>query len=157
MAAEREPDRELKVEIRPMRVKDIDAILEIERLSFTTPWSRSAFLSELVENERAYYQVAWVGRQIAGYLGMWLVADEGHITNIAVHPRWRKLGVASRLLLAAAEVARERGALRLTLEVRVSNDAAQRLYRKHGFLPVGIRKSYYRDNNEDALIMWRDL
>lgn len=153
MAAE----QEVKIEIRPMRVRDLDDILRIERLSFPTPWTRSAFLSELLENERAYYQVARVGRVTVGYIGLWMGVDEGHITNVAVHPHWRKMGIGTRLLLAAADVARERGAQRLTLEVRVSNDTAQRLYRKLGFLPVGIRKGYYRDNNEDALIMWRDL
>lgn len=145
------------VVIDPMRVRDLSDILKIERLSFTTPWSRGAFLSELLENDRAYYLVARCGERAVGYIGVWIIAGEGHITNVAVHPDFRRNGVGTRLLNAIGELAREKGASRLTLEVRRSNTSAQRLYAALGFESAGIRRGYYRDNNEDAVIMWKDL
>lgn len=145
------------VVIDPMRVRDLSDILKIERLSFTTPWSRGAFLSELLENDRAYYLVARCGEPAVGYIGVWIIAGEGHITNVAVHPDFRRNGVGTRLLNAIGELAREKGASRLTLEVRRSNTSAQRLYAALGFESAGIRRGYYRDNNEDAVIMWKDL
>ena len=96
-------------------------------------------------------------RRVAGYIGMWLVIDEGHITTIAVHPLHRGRGVGRQLLEAAEAIARERGALRITLEVRVSNTVAHSLYQKMGYVDAGIRPGYYRDNNEDAIIMWKEL
>lgn len=148
----------LPIQIEPMRVRDLDAVLAIERTSFPTPWSRYAYLSELLENDRAYYIVARTSdRKVAGYTGMWLILDEGHITTIAVHPLYRGRGVGRQLLEAAEAIARERGALRITLEVRVSNIIAQSLYEKTGYVNVGIRPGYYRDNNEDAIIMWKEL
>jgi ribosomal-protein-alanine N-acetyltransferase len=146
------------IQIEPMRVRDLDAVLAIERASFPTPWSRYAYLSELLENDRAYYVVAKThDRRVAGYIGMWLVIDEGHITTIAVHPLHRGRGVGRQLLEAAEAIARERGALRITLEVRVSNAVAHSLYQKMGYVDAGIRPGYYRDNNEDAIIMWKEL
>lgn len=145
------------VVIDPMRVRDLSEILKIERLSFTTPWSRGAFLSELLENDRAYYLVARSGERPVGYIGVWIIAGEGHITNVAVHPDFRRSGVGTRLLTAIGDLAREKGATRLTLEVRRSNAGAQRLYVALGFESAGIRRAYYRDNNEDAIIMWKDL
>lgn len=145
------------VVIDPMRLRDLGEILKIEKLSFTTPWSKQAFLSELLDNDRAYYLVAKVNDRPVGYIGIWLVAGEGHVTNIAVHPDYRRRGIGNQLLLAIEKLALERGVNRLTLEVRVSNEGAQRLYRKLGYMPAGIRRRYYRDNDEDALIMWKDL
>lgn len=147
----------LSVVIDPMRVRDIPHILEIERLSFTTPWTRAAFLSELLDNQRAYYIVAKVDDVPVAYVGVWIVFDEGHITNIAVHPRFRRKGIGRKLLLAVEELVRARGGERMTLEVRKSNHEAQRLYMRLGYVPSGIRKGYYRDNNEDAIIMWKQL
>jgi len=147
--------------IRPMQVADIDAVMEIERRSFPTPWSRAAFVSELLDNDRAHYLVACVeteeAARVVGYIGMWLIAGEGHITNVAVHPDFRQRGIGRRLLEAAADICRACSARRMTLEVRVSNITAQRLYEDLGFVSAGIRRGYYRDNNEDAIIMWRDL
>lgn len=143
--------------IDPMRVRDLGEIMKIEKLSFTTPWSKQAFLSELLDNDRAYYLVAKVNDRPVGYIGIWLVAGEGHITNVAVHPDFRGKGVGNRLLTAAEELAVARGHRRLTLEVRTSNDVAQRLYRKLGYIAAGIRRQYYRDNNEDAIVMWKDV
>lgn len=139
-----------------MNVNDIDEVLVIERESFTTPWSRFAFLSEILENERAMYLVArWQGKVI-GYVGMWRVADEGHITNLAVHPAHRRQSVGRALLAAICGLAEAHGLKRMTLEVRVSNFNAQHLYESFGFMSAGIRPGYYQDNNEDAIIMWRD-
>jgi len=143
--------------IDPMRLRDLGDILKIEKLSFSTPWSKQAFLSELLDNDRAYYLVAKVNDRAVGYIGIWLVAGEGHITNVAVHPEYRRRGIGHQLLTAVERLASERGVTRLTLEVRVSNEAAQSLYRKLGYAPAGIRRRYYRDNDEDALIMWKDL
>jgi ribosomal-protein-alanine N-acetyltransferase len=148
----------LPVQVEPMRVRDLDAVLAIERVSFPTPWSRYAYLSELLENDRAYYLVARTSdRRVVGYIGIWLILDEGHITTIAVHPLQRGRGIGRQLLEAAETIARELGALRVTLEVRVSNTVAHNLYRKIGFADAGIRPGYYRDNNEDAIIMWKEL
>ncbi|HEY8424901.1 MAG TPA: ribosomal protein S18-alanine N-acetyltransferase [Limnochordales bacterium] len=153
-AAAEEP---LTIVIDPMRVKDLNDIMVIERLSFSTPWSRAAFLSELLDNDRAHYLVARVDGRAVGYVGIWLVADEGHITNVAVHPDYRGRGVGRRLMEAITDLARRKGMRRMTLEVRKSNIRAQRLYESLGFRSAGIRRGYYRDNNEDAIIMWRDL
>lgn len=145
------------VVIDPMRLRDLGDIMKIEKLSFTTPWSKQAFLSELLDNDRAYYLVAKVNERAVGYIGIWLIAGEGHVTNVAVHPDYRGRGIGNQLMTAIERLAGERGVNRLTLEVRVSNERAQNLYRKLGYLPAGIRRRYYRDNDEDALIMWKDL
>lgn len=143
--------------IEPMRVEDVEDVLDIERASFATPWSRLAFLSELLENERAVYLVAREDGRVVGYVGMWRVLDEGHITNLAVHPTARRKGVGRKLLETLTSLAVARGLRRMTLEVRVSNYPAQHLYLAFGFLAAGIRPGYYQDNQEDALIMWCDL
>lgn len=158
MAAEPTPDVTAEsITIEPMRLRDLDQVLRIERLSFSSPWSRAAFLSELLENDRARYIVARIGDQVVGYTGMWIVIDEGHITNVAVHPHWRNRGIATQLLGALEEIARANGVRRMTLEVRKSNVVAHTLYEKLGFRDAGIRRAYYRDNNEDAIIMWKEL
>lgn len=141
--------------VAPMTLADLDEVLAVENLSFTTPWSRQSFHYELAENPRALYLVAREDGNLAGYIGMWIVFDEGHITNLAVHPGHRRRGVATLLLDALTAVAKERGVTRLTLEVRRSNVAAQLLYARYGFVCSGVRRHYYRDNNEDALIMWK--
>lgn len=143
--------------IDPMRVRDLGDIMRIEKLSFTTPWSKQAFLSEMLDNDRAYYLVAKVNDRPVGYIGVWLIAGEGHITNVAVHPDFRGKGIGERLMRAIEDLVKKRGATRMTLEVRVSNDVAQRLYRKLGYIAAGIRRRYYRDNDEDAIIMWKEI
>lgn len=148
---------QIPIVIDPMRVRDIPDVLKIEQLSFTTPWTRGAFLSELLANDNAYYIVAKVNSVTVAYIGVWVIVDEGHITNVAVHPDYRRRGIGTRLLLAADELVRARGGRRMTLEVRKSNVSAQRLYRSLGYVPAGIRKGYYRDNREDAIVMWKDL
>ena len=141
------------VRIGTMVLDDIPAVLEIERASFTTPWPPEAFHQELRHNRLARYTVARQGGAVVGYAGVWLMVDEAHITTFAVHPDWRRQGVGRRLLLALLVVAEELGAATMTLEVRVSNLAAQALYAAHGFAVAGRRERYYTDDGEDAYIM----
>lgn len=136
---------------------DIDQILRIEQLSFATPWSRESFENELEHNQFAIYLVLELNGQIVGYCGMWLIVDEAHITNIAVLPEYRGRKFGEAILRKIIELAMEKGARTMTLEVRVSNEVAQSLYRKLGFMNGGIRKKYYTDNQEDALVMWVTL
>ncbi|MDI3279959.1 MAG: ribosomal protein S18-alanine N-acetyltransferase [Bacillota bacterium] len=145
-----------ELEVRRMNLEDLDQVLTIEERSFPTPWTRQAFASELCENERALYLVAVEKGKVVGYVGMWLVLDEAHVTTLAVHPDRRRVGIGRRLLREAMHWARERGSRRMTLEVRVSNLGAQRLYQEEGFRRVGIRPGYYQDNDEDAVIMWKE-
>ncbi|SHS27102.1 ribosomal-protein-alanine acetyltransferase [Mycobacteroides abscessus subsp. abscessus] len=139
---------------RYLREEDIDQILKIEELSFATPWTRQSFENELNLNQFAVYLVLEKEGQIVGYCGMWLIVDEAHITNIAVLPEFRGQKLGEGILRMIMEVAKKRGAKSMTLEVRVSNTVAQSLYRKLGFMNGGIRKNYYTDNYEDALVMW---
>ncbi len=139
--------------IEPMRAEDIPEIMRIERMCFVTPWHENAFYNEL-HHQPACYLVAKVNERVAGYGGMWVIMDEAHITTLAVHPDYRRHHIGERLLLALLEVAIARRARKATLEVRISNIAAQNLYTKYGFRTVAIRKGYYADTREDALIMW---
>lgn len=143
--------------LRRMTLYDIDQVLQVERKCFTAPWSRQAFVTELAQNQFAHYLVAEYQGTVIGYAGVWLIIDEGHITNIAVHPDFRGLKLGETLLRTLANHCAAHGILRMTLEVRVSNTVAQNLYQKVGFVDVGVRKGYYTDNNEDAMIMWVDL
>ena len=142
--------------IEDMRLDDIDAVQEVERASFPVPWPANAFRHELTQNKNAHYIVAKEGEHIVGYAGLWLSLDEAHITTFAVLPEHRRRKIGERMLLALFERAERLGAEWLTLEVRASNMAAQRLYEKYGFRPAGVRRRYYSDNNEDAIIMWTD-
>jgi ribosomal-protein-alanine N-acetyltransferase len=143
--------------IRKMTEYDIDQVLQIERKSFATPWSRDSFIMEVNKNNFAYYIVAEKEDKIVGYGGMWLIIDEGHITNIAVHPDYRGLGIGNILVEELIAVCKEKGFMRMTLEVRKSNKVAQSLYIKYGFEACGIRPGYYSDTKEDAVIMWKEL
>jgi len=135
----------------------LDGVLVIERLSFPTPWSRSSFLNELYTNDYAFYYVCLWEDKVVGYAGMWIILDEAHLTNIAVHPGFRRCGIGELLLDTLIKEAVNLGAARMTLEVRISNIPAQRLYEKKGFVRSGIRRGYYTDTQEDALIMWKTL
>jgi len=139
-----------------MGVEHIDDIMIIEKLSFNIPWSRNAFFEEIQNNNSSRYLVAKFKGRIAGYIGMWKVLDEGHITNIAVHPEYRGNGIGSLLLEGLVALARTEEISSLTLEVRRSNKAALHLYGKYGFEVAGNRKGYYADNGEDAIIMWKN-
>lgn len=142
---------------RPMKLDDIKSICDIEKESFPTPWTAGAFQNELTNNHFAHYLVMELDGAIAGYGGMWVIMDEAHVTNIAVRGVYRGKKLGERLLLELRRMANQNGAKRMTLEVRVSNRVAQNLYEKLGFRSVGVRKGYYTDNNEDALIMWADI
>jgi len=142
--------------IEPMRKRDLRrGVMAIESAAYPRPWSHGVFVSE-IEQMRAgsrHYVVARRGREVVGYAGVWFSAGEAHITNVAVKPESRRHGVATRLLVDLASVARERGCAAWTLEVRVSSTGAQELYRIFGFAPAGVRQCYY-ENTEDAIVMW---
>lgn len=129
-------------------------ICEISIFSFPIPWSYDSFKREL-KNKLASYLVVIMDNRVIAYGGIWVILEEAHITNIAVHPDYRCKGVGETLLNALLDKAYARGAKEITLEVRVSNLPAQWLYKKLGFSEEGIRKNYYEDNKEDALIMWK--
>ena len=139
--------------IRPMTVDDLASVQLIERASFTTPWPPQAYRQELESNRLASYLVGLIGGEVVAYGGIWLMVDEAHVTTFAVHPRYRRRRIGERLLLSLLDLSVDRHAREATLEVRLSNLAARRLYEKYGFRPVGIRPRYYSDNGEDALIM----
>ena len=147
------PRSPVTVRIEPMRVDDLPAVESIERASFTTPWPRQAYRSELENNRLAQYLVVRAGDTVIAYAGMWMMVDEAHITTFAVHPAWRRRRIGEQLLLGLIDIARARHAREVTLEVRLSNLPARRLYEKYGFRPVGLRPNYYSDDREDALIM----
>jgi len=126
--------------------------MEIELRSFPTPWSEWAFRREL-KSKNAHLLVAKIGREVVGYLDIWIVLDEAHITNIAVAPEHRRKGIGEKLMRHALEMAKSKGVRKVTLEVRQGNIPAQNLYRKFGFKLLGVRKEYYTDTGEDALIM----
>ncbi|ADI01344.1 ribosomal protein S18-alanine N-acetyltransferase [Syntrophothermus lipocalidus] len=140
------------MEIRKMEPEDLDQVMSIEEVSFPTPWSRESYEGEM-QNRLAHYIVGDHEGQVVGYAGIWLIIDEGHITNVAVHPDWRGQGVGEILLNALIALAMIRGVQRMTLEVRPSNLPALRLYRKLNFLPIGLRRQYYSDTGEDAIVM----
>ncbi|EAR64178.1 Ribosomal-protein-alanine acetyltransferase [Bacillus sp. NRRL B-14911] len=140
-----------------MAEEDIDQVLVIEHKSFTLPWSRDAFINELTKNQFAVYLVLEDDDAVIGYCGAWIVVDEAHVTNIAVLPEYRGKKLGEALMKKMMEAAKELGAVTMTLEARVTNIAAQSLYRKLGFQNGGIRKNYYTDNQEDAIVMWVKL
>jgi ribosomal-protein-alanine N-acetyltransferase len=181
------------IQIAPMRLEDIQRVVEIDQLSFPLPWSSATYRYELAQNLNSHFFVAladgnggpasgpgagsagplgWLNpanwfrpppapldpeRPVIGYAGFWFVLDEAHISTIAVHPDWRGRHVGERLLVAMLERALDLNAVTATLEVRVTNERAQNLYRKYAFDVVGRRKRYYRDNGEDALLMTAEL
>ncbi|SHJ67486.1 ribosomal protein S18-alanine N-acetyltransferase [Paramaledivibacter caminithermalis] len=143
------------ITVREMTLDDIDSVIEIENSSFLTPWTRESFEKEIRNNQLAKYLVIEYENQIVGYGGMWIIIDEAHITNIAIHKDFRNKKLGSFLVESMIEYAESLRIYRMTLEVRESNIAAQGLYMKLGFKPCGKRPKYYHDNNEDAIIMWR--
>jgi [ribosomal protein S18]-alanine N-acetyltransferase len=146
----------LAIDLQPMRRRHVPQVLDIERRVYPRPWTMTLFLSEIVQRSTRFYIVARVRRRVVGYAGLMVFGDEAHVTNIAVDPDVHRRKVAARLLFALITEARRRGATACTLEVRVANHAAQGLYHQFGFAPVGIRKNYYAETGEDALIMWAE-
>ena len=143
----------VRLSVEPMRLDDIPAVHAIESASFPTPWPPYAFRGELESNGMAHYLVLRAGERVVAYAGLWLMVDEAHVTTFAVLPAYRRRGIGARLLSELIELAAGLGASVVTLEVRLSNVAARRLYQRFGFRPVGVRPRYYSDNGEDALIM----
>lgn len=140
--------------IQEMLIEDIPSVLEIDRVSFSNPWPERSYRYELTDNPAAQLFVAKLDDgTVVAYLGYWLIADEVHISTFAVHPEFRMNGIGEDLLNNALSDAHEKGAQVATLEVRESNAAAISLYEKHGFEVVGSRTGYYRDNNENAILM----
>lgn len=146
----------MEVRIERAERGDLPGILRIERASFSMPWSYWAFMRDLL-SRHAHLFVAKIGDEVVGYIDIWIAGDEGHITNLAVSPDHRRMGIGAKLLGYALDFARSKGARRVWLEVRRSNLAAQRLYRKFGFRTIGVRRGYYTDTGEDALLMGVDL
>ena len=141
--------------IRQAEEKDVPAIEEIEKQCFTVPWSYESLHKDIVENGLAFYVVAQTDGRVCGYVGIWKILDEGHITNVAVAPEFRRKHIGRAMLEALIDVTSQEGIEKYTLEVRASNQAAIRLYEGLGFKAEGIRPGYYEDNGEDAVIMWR--
>jgi ribosomal-protein-alanine N-acetyltransferase len=169
-------DWDIPLTVRRMEVEDIPQVMAIEKASFPTPWSATSYRHELTQNEHSHYVVVhekdapsaaavdgwlerWLSRlkpdapALIGYGGFWILGEEAHISTIAVHPEWRGHGLGELLLVAMMDLALGLDAELVTLEVRVSNEVAQNLYRKYLFRKAGRRRRYYRDNDEDALIM----
>jgi ribosomal-protein-alanine N-acetyltransferase len=144
--------------IEPMKAADLDAVMEIERVSFRSPWSRQVFLEEMAR-DWAHVDVVReaVSRKVVAFGNYWLVADEVHVLNLATHPLARRAGHASRMLAHMVDFARRELCRYVTLEVRRSNAVALRLYRRFAFRAVGVRPNYYAEDQEDAIVMLLDL
>lgn len=140
--------------ITPMKFSHIDRVAEIEQIVYPSPWSKLAFINEILDNSFASYYVALENEEVLGYAGIWTILDEAHLTTLAVCPKAQGGGVGRALLEHIIAEAKAKGVSRMTLEVRVSNVKAQKLYKKYGFIACGIRPNYYAD--EDAVIMWLD-
>ncbi len=145
------------IRIEPMEEKHIDGVTAVEEATFHIPWTRADFVREVRQNAMAIYFVAVDAQteQVVGYAGMWHVINEGHITNVAVLESYRGQGIGNLLMEALIAAAQEKEMIGITLEVRIGNTTAQRLYHKFGFRPEGFRKNYYADTHEDAVIMWK--
>lgn len=139
-----------------MRRRHLRGVMAIERQVYPRPWSPNLFLSEMSESRNRCYLVARIDREVVGYGGLICYGDEAHVTNVAVDPLQHRRKIGSRILHDLVLAAVDMGADAVSLEVRVTNWAAQRLYGRFGFRPVGVRKNYYQEINEDALIMWLD-
>jgi ribosomal-protein-alanine N-acetyltransferase len=144
------------IDVIPMTLHHLDEVHLIESRSFLTPWSKESIQNDL-SNPHAFYFAAVLPEtgQVIGYAGMWHIVNEGHINNIAVDEPYRRIGAASKLIDRLIHTAYEMEMIGLTLEVRMGNRAAMALYNKYGFKMEGIRKGYYTDTNEDAVIMWK--
>ena len=141
------------IHFRRMVPEDAAGVELVERASFFMPWSRESFWEEAA-NEKTYYWLALEEQRIIGYMGAWLLLGEAQVTNVAIMPEYRGKGIGTKMLETYIGVLKEQGITAMTLEVRPSNTAAIGLYHKFGFRSVGLRKGYYQDNGEDAMIMW---
>lgn len=155
MVIEKKPEIETPISIDRMQMDDTECVAKLDVKCFPTPWSLGAYRTE-VNNPSAYYIVAKLDDEIVGYAGMWMIMEEAHVTTIGVDPEHRGKKIGERMVVNMLDEALHRGARRATLEVRKHNYTAQNLYVKYGFHEVSIRKGYYANNNEDALVMWID-
>ncbi|HEX9235815.1 MAG TPA: ribosomal protein S18-alanine N-acetyltransferase [Actinomycetota bacterium] len=144
------------LEIQRMRRRHLKGIMAIERQVYPRPWSPNLFLSEMSDLRSRTYLVARLGREVVGYGGIMSYGEEAHVTTIAVDPQFHRQKIGTRLLFELVQEGLRLGAHAISLEVRVSNWGAQRLYARFGFRPVGVRKGYYQETGEDALVMWAD-
>ena len=151
------PARPGEVQVRRAKSADLDGIMAVEEECFSAPWPRDSMREEILANPVSRVLVAAVDGVVVGFIDFWMVSDEIHLQNIATTAERRRSGVARSLMEALLAAARKKGSALVTLEVRVSNDPARRLYESYGFIPAGLRKKYYIDNGEDALIMYLDL
>ncbi len=148
----------VEVVIAPMRTRDLKGVLRIEESVFPQPWSHRLFVEELSQRTSRAYRAAWVGRSLVGFAGQMFIDDESHVNNIAVAPAWQGRGLGAVILADLVRTALDHGARHLTLEVRVGNEPAIALYRRFGMAPVGVRRNYYPETGDDALVMWvRDI
>jgi [ribosomal protein S18]-alanine N-acetyltransferase len=148
------PGAPRRLEVSPMELADVADVLKIEALSFQSAWPLNAFQNELRDNKLAHYFVGRVDGKIVAYGGIWVILEDSHVTTIAVHPDNRGQRLGEEMLVFLLDEAIKREASWITLEVRETNDVAQKLYRKYGFTIVSTRRGYYSDNNESALVMW---
>lgn len=146
---------EQRVFLEPLTLGDLERVMQIDRASYSAPWKQSTYRTEL-RNRSATYLVARMRGDVVGYAGIWSIMDEAHITTIAVDQAYRRRHIGERLLVAIMEEAVLKGAHYVTLEVRESNLPARALYEKYGFRVVAIRRNYYTDNSESALVMWAE-
>ncbi len=145
------------ITIREMIQDDIDQVYAIETRSYAVPWTKDVFYNELTNNAHAFYAIISYEGEIIGFAGMWVVYDDAQITNIAIDPSFRGKKLGEQLFRYMLQTAYRLNVTRLSLEVRVSNVIAQKMYRKFGLVPGGVRKGYYTDNNEDAIVMWVNI
>jgi len=148
-----------KIRFRSMTIDDVEQVLTIEKLSFTPPWSHKTFINELSNNIFAHFIVLLIEKEIKGYGGLWIIAEEAqaHIATIAIHPDFRNRGLGKSFLNKLIDLALRHSVIHLTLEVRPSNLVALHMYNEAGFIPVGIQEAFYTDPIEDAIIMWKCL
>lgn len=142
------------VHIREMKKEDIGEVYVIEKNTYTSAWTRDILEHEVLHNQHGIYAVIEYEQQIVGYAGMWVVFDDAQITTIAIDPKFQGKKLGQQLFQYMLQTAHNLGVKHLSLEVRTSNVVAQNMYRKFGLVPGGLRKGYYTDNNEDAIVMW---
>ncbi len=142
------------IELVRMRRRDLRQVMAIEQVVFPEPWSHAVFASELALRKGRAYRIARVGKETVGYVGLMFVHDEAHVTTVAVAPEHQGRGIGTRIMLGTVQIALEEGARTISLEVAAGNERAQALYRRFGFVPVGVRKGYYQLTGEDAIVMW---
>ena len=145
---------DLDVHLTSMRRRHLRGVLRIENQVYPRPWSLGLFMSELALRSGRIYLVARIGQTVVGYAGVMVVGHEGHVTTIAVDPRWHRAKIGTRLLLHATRQSIAADVSALTLEVRMSNSGAQAMYRRFGYAPAGVRRGYYVETGEDAMVMW---